>query len=190
MQQIYNIRKRAGEYLLNIELNRLKRKTAFSGFNSSKTVAILFDASDKTNFELVKKYVKYLRENSKKVKAVGYFNQKEIPEMTYSKNEYDFFSKKDLNWHLRPISSFVSDFIDEEYDILIDFNLEGIFPLYYISTLSKAKFKIGKFIDNSDQYDLMIEMGLNNDLKYFMKNVDHYLLQIHEKSESAKKQNN
>ncbi|HET6244281.1 MAG: hypothetical protein H0V01_06245 [Bacteroidetes bacterium] len=198
MQHIHNIRKKIGEYFLKIELNRLNRKSLFKGFNLSNSIAVLFNASDKTEFELVKKYIKYLRDSNKKVKCIGYFYEKEVPEMVYSKNEFDFFSKKDLNWHLKPMSPFVSSFIEEEYDILIDFNLKNDFPLHYISSLSKAKFKIGNFTNDSTLYDLMIEMEDGKDLKYFMKNVDHYLLQLNVKSpttvadsiENSNKKNN
>ena len=107
----------------------------------AKTIGIVFDATDKEDFELVKKYVLYLKEMKKKVKAIGFFNQKESPPMAFSKLEYDFFSLKDLSWNNIPNSVYVKNFIADEYDILLDLNLNDLFPLRYISSLSKARFK-------------------------------------------------
>ena len=68
------------------------RKPIKFNFNKIRTVGILFDATNKEDYEIVKRYVVYLRELQKKVKVIGYFSTKEIPTLTYSKLEYDFFS--------------------------------------------------------------------------------------------------
>ena len=86
-------------------------------FNEIKTVGILFDATNPEDFELVKRYVVYLRQHRKKVKVIGYFSTKNIPDMTFSKLEYDFFSTKQLNWFGKPTSMIIQNFINEKYDV-------------------------------------------------------------------------
>ena len=66
-------------------------------FEKVKTVGIIFDATNTEDYEIVKRYVVYLREHLKKVKVMGFFSTKEIPALTYSKLEYDFFTTKELN---------------------------------------------------------------------------------------------
>jgi hypothetical protein len=178
MNYIYKVKRKAGEFFLNKELSMFSRSRNFKGFTNSRSIGIIFNATDKENFELVKKYVVYLRECQKKVKALGYFHLKDIPDIKYSKIEYDFFSKKDLNWHLKPDSGQVRNFVNEEFDILIDLNLSNDFPLKYISNLSKASFKIGKYLENNLMYDLMIKVEEGKGIKYFLKHLDHYLLQM------------
>ena len=72
------------------------RKTVPNKFNFDKikTIGILFDATNAEDYEIVKRYVVYLRGHQKKVKVLGYFSTKEIPALTYSKLEYDFFQLK------------------------------------------------------------------------------------------------
>jgi hypothetical protein len=60
---------------LKQELSATKRElkpTKFN-FNQIRTVGILFDASNPEDFELVKRYLVYLRESNKKVKVLGFF---------------------------------------------------------------------------------------------------------------------
>ena len=182
MQWLNNLRQKLGEYILNQELLKFNRQSVFKGFSNAATVGILFNATDKDDFELVKKYVGYLRSEQKKVKAIGYLENTYTADLVYSKLEYDFFTPKELNLYLKPKINFADNFIKEEFDILIDMNIKNCFPLHYISALSKAKFKIGKFNNDNALYDFMIEMTEEKNLKYYLKNIDHYLLQIHSKN--------
>lgn len=148
-------------------------------FNTIKTVGILFDATNPDDFELVKRYVLYLREHRKKVKALGFFSTKQIPDLAFSKLEYDFCSTKDLNWFGKPSSMVIQNFIDEEYDLLIDLNINDHFPLKYISALSKANFKVGKFNEKGlEIYDMMIDSDNTKTLKYFLRQVDVYVTML------------
>jgi len=174
---IDKIKRTIGSYFLNQEMTALRRQRGIVNLNDAKTIGILFEATDKEEFELVKKYVLYLKELKKKVKAVGYFSAGDTPEFTYSKLEYDFFSKKDLNWYSKPSDKFVNNFIEEEFDILMDLNVHGHFPLRYIAGTSKARFKVGRQKEGDDAiYDLMIEGTEGKGLKYFLRQVDTYLL--------------
>ena len=71
------------------------RKPNKFNFNQVKSVGIVFDATNVDDYEIVKRYVVFLREHTKKVKVIGFFSTKEIPALTYSKLEYDFFSLKE-----------------------------------------------------------------------------------------------
>lgn len=149
-------------------------------FDKIRTVGILFGASDPEDFELVKRYVVYLREHNKKVKVIGFFSTKDIPSLTYSKLEYDFFSLKELNWMGKPSSHIIDNFINEEYDLLIDLNIHDHFPLKYIAALSKAKFKVGKYIEDENEniYDMMIDSDNTQKLKYFLRQIDTYITML------------
>lgn len=174
-----SIKDKIGTFFLQKEMLSISRNKALFNLKDAKTVGILFDASNKEEFELVKKYVVYLKELKKKVKTIGYFNSKEIPQMVFSKLEYDFFSQKQLNWYNKPSDPFIDNFINEEIDILIDLNLNNHFPLKYIATSSKAKFKVGKYSEkNKTIYDMLIDYSDTKGLKYFMRQIDIYLNMI------------
>ncbi len=181
MSIIKNIKLKIANKLLTAEFKagQKQREGIKFNFNNIKTVGILFDATNVADFELVKQYVVYLREHSKKVKVLGYFNTKTIPTLTYSKLEYDFFSSKEVNWLHKPMTAVATNFINEEFDLLIDLNVKDHFPLKYIASLSKAKFKVGKFIENEiDIYDMMIDADNTQTLKYFLRQVDTYITML------------
>ncbi len=182
MGLIRKIKDLAGNYFLSGEVKNLHREKKFMNMEEAKTIGIVFEASDAGNFELVKKYITYLRDMKKKVKAIGYYDQKNIPPMAYSKLEYDFFCQKDLNWYNAPGNVYVKNFMEDKYDILLDLNLNDLFPLHYISTMSKASFKVGKRSEqNNSIFDLLIETDNEKGLKYFLKNIDTYLFIINKK---------
>lgn len=192
MSFIHNIKNAIGSYFLSMELKTVNRKRTFMNMGDAKSVGILFDATQSENFDLIKKYIVYLKDMKKRVKAIGFYNQKQTPPMAYSKLEYDFFTLKDLNWYNFPDSIYVRNFIDEDYDILLDLNIHDLFPLKYVSALSKAKFKVGKKNDsNNFTFDLMIDADSSKGLKYFLRNIDTYLFIInkkHDKQISADEQ--
>lgn len=163
---------------INLELkdNPRERKPNRFNFDAIKTVGILFDATNPDDFELVKRYILFLRDHRKKVKAIGFFNSKQTPSMAFSKLEYDFFSIKDLNWFGKPSSMIIQNFINEEYDLLIDLNINDHFSLKYISALSKANFKVGRYNEKElEIYDMMIDSDNTKTLKYFLRQVDLYI---------------
>lgn len=181
MSILQNIKQTVAGLYLKLELKdhvRNSKPNKFS-FNQVKTVGILFDASNPEDFELVKRYIQYLREHRKKVKALGYYPAKRIPDMTYSKLEYDFFSAKETNWFGKPSAMVIQNFINEEYDLLLDLNIQDHFPLKYISALSKASFKVGKYTQKDVAiYDMMIDSDNTKTLKYFLRQVDVYITML------------
>ena len=51
----------------------------------------------------------------------------------------------------------VDDFVNTEFDILIDFTKTELAPIHYILTLTRATFVAGGNSANKDYYDLLIE---------------------------------
>lgn len=172
-----------GSYTLASRAAGVNRSRQVASLNEAKSFGIIFDSGNKEDFELVKKYVNYLKEMKKKVKVVGYFSAKEIPEMTYSKLEYDFFTDKDLNLFRIPSNTFVNNFMEEEFDVLINLNIYNHFPLKYIGAMSKAKYKVGRYSEeNKKYYDMLIECQDDKSFKYFLRQVDTYLSMINNKT--------
>ncbi len=178
MSLITKIKQLVGNYKLKQELQGFNRKKVphkFS-FDTCKTIGILFDATSSEDYEIVKRYVLYLREFRKKVKVIGFYNMKQMPPMTYSKLEYDFISQKELDWMGKPSGIVMQNFFDEEYDLLIDLNVHDHFPLKYICALSNAKFKVGKYNEaDTEMYDMMIDADNTKTVKYFLRQIDIYV---------------
>lgn len=175
---IDNIKKTYASRQIKADAKNVVRQKVAVNIEEAKTIGIAFEFTTNEDFELLKKYVLYLREYKKKVKAIGYYTSKEEPNISYSKVDYDFFGKKSHNWYGKPTDHIVTNFIEEEFDILIDLNVNDQSVLTYIAAMSKAKFKLGRFEENDYIHDLLFESPKEKGLKFFLKQVDTYLAMI------------
>lgn len=180
MRLTKNIKQKAANYFFYRELQKYKHVTRSVAFDDARTIGILYDATIERNYELVKMYVKRLRDEFKKdVLALGYYDGRELPPMRFSKLGLDFFTKKNVNWHYKPSHPMITKFTGAGFDILISLNVEKCFPLKYICVLTKAKFKIGKYEKNSASvYDFMISVKDPVSLPQFIELVNQYLKHI------------
>jgi len=176
---IEKITKRIGEIACHRAAAHVKVIRDAKNFEQAKKIGILYDATDLEEFEIVKEYAKVIREERKEVKALGFVNEKETQSNQMPTIDLDFFTKKDLNWYHKPGGYIVENFINTEYDILISLNFNDCYPLQYISAVSKAKFRVGKYDEKYKlYYDLMIDLQNNNNLSYFIELVNHYINMI------------
>ncbi len=170
------LRYKISDYLLQKEIKRSNRKTTVIPFSQAKSIGILYDATVDKDYETIKNYVKDLRAASKDVLALGFFNQKELPGTRFMKLGLDFFTRKSLNWKLKPNHPIVNNFMNREFDILICLSLDKSIPLRYVSSMTKAGFKIGKY-DQQDTgiLDFMIKVEERPTLRQVIDQVNHYL---------------
>lgn len=173
-----------GRYMILKSLDYTKAQREAISFSGAKKIGILYNASDIRDYEMVKNYVKNIRAMQKDVTALGYVDKKELPENRFAKLGMDFFTRKHLNWFYKPNNTTVSNFINEEFDILITLNIDKSLPLYYITAVSKAKFRVGKFDKKSVNYhDMMIAVKKENDnLEHLLEQVDYYINLINRKN--------
>lgn len=170
------IRNQLAQLIFNRELRQIKRKPQTLSLESVRSIGILYDATENENYEVVKNYVRELRELKKEVLALGFVDQKELPNMRFSKLGLDFFTRKNLNWYFKPSHPMVTKFINADFDILIFLNIEQLLPLKYIAAATQAKFKIGKYdAKNAAFCDFMIKTNEQVTLPKFIDLVNNYL---------------
>ena len=110
------------------------------------------------------------------LKALGFVKNKNLVQRFLPKLSYDFFSKRDLTWFYKPIHAQVRDFIDKEFDLLIDLSMQDNFPLKYIAGLSNAMLRVGKYSEeNTQYYDLMIDTSSTMTSDEYLGQIRHYL---------------
>jgi hypothetical protein len=172
---------RIARFFLKKKLNfSSKRKiTEHFNFNDVKSVGIVFSADNALQIETVRKYMDALGNKGKQVKAICFYKAKQLPILSGSSLLIDFVLPKEVNFMGVPGPSFVNGFIENEFDLLIDLDINEVFPVEYVSAMSKAFFKVGKYSKNNELiFDLMIEMDSDKDLNYFMEQINVYLKMI------------
>ena len=110
------------------------------------------------------------------VHLIGYIDEKYVPFYCLQQLSADYFCQKQLTWCGEPNMVQVQDFINREFDILLDFNYRYHAPVEDILSIAAARFVIGSCADYQDIYDLFIhtENGnymqfLNSAFKYTQK---------------------
>lgn len=168
------IRHKLGNRILKHKFKSLKREKKFYSLSDTKSIGILFDASNEKSFKEAKAIITEFDEQGKRVYALGFVEKTETIGNYLYKKEVDFFSISKLKWNGIPESDTVNTFIENKFDMLIDLTLSNYFPLKYIMALSKAEFKVSSKI-HEEYADFVIDIDKNNTVKYFMEQVKHYL---------------
>lgn len=179
MNIITNIQQKLGEFALSKKRKNASRQIKAVGFDKAVEIGILYDATNRNDCETVKHFVNYLIEERKKVLALGYINSKNASEIVKAHLNYQYFDKRNLNKILIPRSREVENFIASPFTILLDLSLKPCFQTEYITTLSKARFKVGASGDYRDAAcDLTISLTEKKSLEYLIIQLKHYLKMI------------
>lgn len=91
-------------------------------------------------------------------------------------------TSKELNWLGFPRQGSFNDFIEMEFDILLNIALEQNRVLDYFTALSKAKFKIGWSPHENNYFDLNININEKLDALYLAKQQIFYISQLNKKN--------
>jgi hypothetical protein len=174
---------------LKKDASKVERTRKDPDIHKNASIGILYDATDKDNFEVVREFFRDLRSHEKNPVSLGYIDYKEVTFHPLARPESDYFFKDQLNWMKKPSGPVVENFIKEPFDILINLTLEDFHPLDYIAALSKAGLKIGRANSAvSFCYDLTFHLDKEADVKSFAYTIIHYLSKINnERKQSAQR---
>ncbi len=178
------IRETVGQYYFKTDASKAGHPRRMVNLKEARSVGILYTLDDVPDYEVVEKFVSELQHDHKEVKALGFVTNKNLITRFLPKLSYDFISRKDLTWYMKPVHTTVKDFIDKEFDILINLCAVDFFPFHYISGLSNAFCRVGYYSDhNLAFYDLMIEHRQGIPVAEYIEQIRHYLTIInsHEK---------
>jgi hypothetical protein len=178
MNLLRQIKHVAGVRLLHSEQEPIRSRQGFN-FHSAERVGLLYYDSDEPQFNQVRAYAKRLKDDFgvKQVKALGFVDEqaKRLPVWQAQKLEFEYFTRDDLNWHLRPVNN-VQPFTDEEFDILIDLTDGNNVSLGFIIKLSKARMKVGRKGSRTERYcDFILNVGETTRLADFISQLNNYL---------------
>jgi hypothetical protein len=180
MELFRELRLKIGNSILSKKLEQVKRKVCYSNINRIKTIGIIWDASKSQDFISLSKFHQKMNERGINVTILGYYPGKELPDQYTALRYLTCIKKKEINFFYLPASNEAENFMNTIFDILIDINFEQVFPIHYISALSRANFKVGLFNRdaNNSTFDLMIELKKPVSIEDYLSNVIHYLEMI------------
>ncbi len=170
-----NIKRKLSDFSFKRKQSPTREVKAIN-IKNAQTVGIVYRGDNEEAKELVERYVKFLKDYKIKCKTLGFYNEDELPRYVTPKLEFDYFVKKDLNWKLESGSSDVANFIQTEFDILIDTTVIEDEVLRFIVRESKAKFKVGGAgMKDPRDLDFSINLKEGEGIRQLMKGIDNYL---------------
>ncbi len=178
MKFLQRIKRGLGGRILKKELEPVRLRGG-SNFRSAQRIGILYKDQDQETYESIRSYGEYLKNKFevKVVHSLAYVDSKEkkLPEYQRQRIDAEYFTRGDLNWHMRPVQN-VSNFLQQQFDILIDFSGGNVVPLNFILKESTATMKVGMRGTRAERYcDFIIDMGDQFGIDKFIEQLNLYL---------------
>jgi len=169
------LREKIGNRVLKNKLKSFQRETRVHNFKTAESAVVLFDAKKKDAFKIIWEFRGFLKDQGINCIVYGYINQKEVPPDMLFWKDLHMINKGNLNWFLQPKGESVDLYKQEDPDMLIDFNTNHRLELQFLVQLSPARFKIGCFTEEKNDYDLMIKLSEQDDMSYLSEQIKHYV---------------
>jgi len=184
MEIFKKTRLRIGKQILLKKVGRRKREVYYSNFKNVRNIGIVWDASRPLEFASLSRFHQRMQDMKIEVMIFGYFPGKNLPDQYTAIRYLRCIRKDEINSFYHPNSSESRSFINNPFDILIDINFNKLFPLWHITSLSRARFKVGLFDKETSEspFDLMMEIKNPVDIDGYITQVIYYLEMIKDKS--------
>ncbi len=171
-----HFRLRSGLYKLKQEIKKISRKGHSVSLKQAQNIGILFNIHSETELQEAEDLALALKTTNKKVQLMGFLSNKLLK--IKSNSTLLIISEKDIDWNYVPKKEKIINFVNNEFDILINLCTEICFPLTYVTAMSKSLFKVGAY--NPKQaaiFDFMLDTqqqsiaGFSTELKYYLDKI-------------------
>jgi len=155
--------------------NKPFREKQMTSFEQVRTMGIISQITDENSYKEIYDLFSKLQSPKRTIWLMGYIDEHSVPYYCLQQLSADFFSKKQLNWYGKPDFVHINDFINRDFDILIDFSRKDLSPLQYILLTSKAKLLVGANKYAQDLYDIFIHTETESNHFQLLKIIHNYL---------------
>ncbi len=175
MQWLENIKTRTGFFMLQQQLDQVKKKPGLVTLNAAENIAILYDATFIEKEPPIHKYVTELKSQGKKIYTIGFVDMHQLPGNKKYSLQNDFCWHEKMNFFKLPQKAAYETFLKTDFDLLLNLYEKPILPLLALSAWSNAKFKVGpNFQDGLNYFDAMIDTGNEAGLTQLISQIDFY----------------
>lgn len=160
MELFRKIRLKAGFYILSRQKAKTTRRVSYNSIDYVKKILLVWDASRPDEFQVLTGFHNRMEERGIKTDILAYYPGDTLPNQYTAIRYLTCIRKNELSKFYIPQLPETDKFIKTPYDVLIEINFNRLFPLYYISTLSAAGFKVGLSGANPGHspFDLMMDL--------------------------------
>ncbi|MEI6765781.1 MAG: hypothetical protein WCM76_09080 [Bacteroidota bacterium] len=163
----------------NREAGRNTRNKLMTSLAEAKSIGILYNVEDEQLNQRFTAFVSRLQSERKEVRTLGFIKYKDTPHYCFPKLMSDYVTRRTTTWYGKPFGDKVRDFANKEFDILFNLDLQDNPTLLYITGISQAKLKVGKFNEaHTSFFDLMIAAEAGVSVESFCEQVITYMNMI------------
>jgi hypothetical protein len=161
-----------------------KRMPVAKNINDLNSIALLFKTSDEGDYNNMNKFAKFLKSEFgiKRVYLMGYWDDAKVnPEFLLTRLDFDFFSRKDLDWKGIPLQSnpVIDNFIQTKFDVIIDMNNYANVPLRFLLLKTQAGLRIGRnSSENAPYFDFMVATN-ETEFEEYCNQIIKYMNMVH-----------
>ena len=138
--------------------SELKKRLVSESNKKIKTIGIIVNIDEALQLNWFNAIAHLLNAENKYVKLIAYTSEDKIKEAS----EVPAYNNKHLGWKGNVKHPGLKLFLDEEFDLLINYYTEDITTLKLFSVASKAKFKVGILQRDERINDLIIKTELSD----------------------------
>jgi hypothetical protein len=165
-------RKRLINYFL-----KQQRNAKIQTLSDSRSIGILWNPVDEGSIETYELVRKTLKDKGIAVTGLGYADRKTEQNLSLVAHS-GFSNNSNVGLSGKPVSGPGEQFVNENFDILIDLSVKKVLALEYILVHSEAKFKVGWESTGTNYYDLNIDVSKQPTCRYLMEQIIFYLEKI------------
>lgn len=140
-----------------LKSHKVLRNKQMVSLEKAKTIGLIAIITDEDSYKLIFSIFTKLQSHDRYVRLMCYIDDKIVPHYCLTQLKADYFCKKNLNWFGKPDFVQMDDFLQIEFDMLIDFSDAPFAAIQYILAKSKAKFITGSLPELKEYYDLYIQ---------------------------------
>ncbi|MCS6820397.1 MAG: hypothetical protein NZ551_00850 [Microscillaceae bacterium] len=167
-----------GNYLLKIRnkyfhKNKNTTNRQIISYSKANNIGILFHLKPEENHHALNQFVHDLEKEGKNITALTFFDNLGSNPYNF---QFDFFQEKDISYFGSIQSEQVNKFIAQPFDYLFCITLEDFSPFDSILLNSQAKYRVGLYQPNKENYyDMMIKLRENDrNISTFIKEMWKY----------------
>ncbi|HWB64991.1 MAG TPA: hypothetical protein VG603_15845 [Chitinophagales bacterium] len=160
---------------LNARLTTINLNHSVVNIEGVHSIGIIYDANNSANDVAINQFAENMRTSGKQVEILAFVTDKKME----SKPGMALVNGKGVNWVDVPVEEKAFQFANKNFDLLLCCFIGENLSLEYISAISQAQWRVGVFAENKTAlYDMMVNMGGQTSLQYFIDQSIYFLSQI------------
>ena len=175
----YSLSRKILKYLIRIHQKKTRRNSDGVSYKNALRIAILSESQTIDTSQYIIDFISSIRKDSKEITTLEYLNNSIKLSVKSWKQTQFYLHKKNLNFLNLPKKEPLKEFLEKEFDIIINLCITDNVYLHYMTAISNAKLKIGAYNPEFEScYDFMININNETDINSFVSSVDTYLKMI------------